>query len=79
MLHEKYYAILPVWENHRVKGGFAPLFYEEGLRSPPDKRKEGGTMYVTYSDLIQTGILIVALIDCVIQSLRERNSRHYRK
>ncbi len=33
---------------------------------------------VTYSDLIQTGIFIVALVDYAIQSSREkRNSRHY--
>lgn len=40
----------------------------EGLSSPPDERKGGYThnmgdaMCVTYSDLVQIGILIVALI-----------------
>jgi len=29
---------------------------------PPDERKEGLPMYVTYPDLIQTGIFICALI-----------------
>ena len=29
---------------------------------PPDERKEGLLMYVTYSDLIQIGIFIIALV-----------------
>ena len=47
--------------NHRAKGGFTPLF-SEGSSSPPDERKEGDAMMITYSDLVQTGIFIVALI-----------------
>ena len=39
----------------------------EGLGNPPDERKEGDRMYVTYSDLIQIGILIVALISLIYQ------------
>jgi hypothetical protein len=30
--------------------------------NPPDERKEGLLMYVTYSDLIQIGIFIIALV-----------------
>ena len=46
--------------------------------NPPDERKEALPMYVTYSDLIQIGIFICALLDCVIQFSRENeNSRHY--
>lgn len=30
--------------------------------TPPDGRKEGLPVYITYADLIQTGIFIVALI-----------------
>lgn len=51
----------------RAKGGFTPLVLSEGSSSPPDimpfgyERKEGDAM-VTYSDLIQTGIFIVALV-----------------
>lgn len=30
--------------------------------NPPDERKEGVPMYVTYSDLIQSGIFICALV-----------------
>ena len=38
----------------------ATLFFG-GYNSPPDERKEGDTM-ITYSELIQTGIFIVALV-----------------
>ena len=55
------YDILTIWENHRAKGGFTPLVLSEGSSSPPDERKEGDSM-VTYSELIQTGIFIVALV-----------------
>ena len=35
-------------------------------------------MYVTYQDLIQIGILIVALANLIYQVYKEkRNSRHY--
>lgn len=38
-----------------------PLFHSGGLGILPDERKEGDVMYVTYQDLIQIGILMVAL------------------
>lgn len=57
------YDILPIWENHRAKGGFTPLFYPEGSSSPPDQRgRRVITIYVTYQDLIQIGIFIVDLV-----------------
>ena len=43
----------------------APFISGEGVRFlfTPSRRREGGIMaYVTYSDLIQLGILIVAII-----------------
>jgi hypothetical protein len=40
------------------KGGLPSIF---GGANPPDERKEGEQM-ITYSDLIQTGIFIVALV-----------------
>ncbi len=67
LLDNRKYVILPIWEIHRAKGGFAPLIFSEGLSSPPDERKEGGAMYVTYQDLIQIGILIVALANLIYQ------------
>jgi hypothetical protein len=39
-------------------GGCPPLRRGD----PPDVRKEGLLMYVTYSDLIQIGIFICALV-----------------
>jgi len=54
-----------------------PLLFFGGYNSPPDERKEGGTM-ITYSDLIQTGIFIVALVGlCYTIFKGKRNSRHY--
>ena len=53
--------------NHRAKGGFTPPVFSEGSSSPPDERKEGDAMYVTYQDLIQIGILIVALANLLYQ------------
>ena len=59
--------------NQEAKGGFAPLFHLEGSSSPPDiipfgaERKEGDAMYVTYQDLIQIGIFVVALVNLIYQ------------
>ena len=50
-----------MWETIELKATLTPPFYSEGLKSPPDERKEGDTM-ITYQDLIQIGIFIVALI-----------------
>ena len=44
--------------NQRAKA--AALYF--GGATPPDERKEGLPMYVTYSDLIQTGIFICAFV-----------------
>lgn len=41
------------------------LLYRRG--NPPDERKEGLPMYVTYSDLIQIGIFIVALVGLIYE------------
>ena len=43
-----------------------------GGATPPDERKEGKPMYVTYSDLIQIGILLVALANLVYQIYKGR-------
>ncbi len=59
--------------NHRAKGGFTPpCSFAEGSGSPPDGRKEGDAMYVTYQDLIQIGILIVALVNLIYQINKEK-------
>ena len=54
-------------------GGFTPLIFRRVQSSLPDimpyghERKEGDSMYVTYQDLIQIGILIVALANLLYQ------------
>ena len=45
-----------------------PLFI--GGAYPPDERKEGLSMMITYSDFIQTGIFIVALVGLCYQIFR---------
>ena len=53
--------------NHRAKGGFTPLVFSEGSSSPPDERKEGDTMYVTYQNFFLFCTFIVALISLLYQ------------
>ncbi len=54
--------------NHRAKGGFTPPVISEGFKSPPDhKERRVITMYVTYQDLIQIGILVVSLANLFYQ------------
>ena len=42
-----------------------PLFI--GGANPPDERKEGLPMMITYADFVQTGIFIVALVGLCYQ------------
>ena len=49
------------------KAALSFLNFNGGYNSPPDERKEGDAMYVTYQDLIQIGILIVALVHLIYQ------------
>nr|DAS59003.1 MAG TPA: hypothetical protein [Caudoviricetes sp.] len=39
---------------------------------PPDLYRKGGLTMVTYSDLIQTGILVVAIIALFIQANKKK-------
>ncbi|MDE6991138.1 MAG: hypothetical protein K2P42_10835 [Lachnospiraceae bacterium] len=59
--------ILYSWETIELKAALPLLFFSEGSSSPPDERKEGDAMYVTYQDLIQIGILVVALANLIYQ------------
>ena len=52
-----------------ILGGLPSFF---GGANPPDERKEGSIMYVTYTDLIQIGIFIVALIGLCYTVFRGR-------
>ena len=56
-------------ENQRA--GRLTLFYFGGA-NPPDERKEGTPMTITYSDLVQTGIFIVALVGLCYTIFRGR-------
>ena len=50
--------IIAMWET--TEPGGLPSYL--GGANPPDERKEGKPMYVTYQDLVQIGIFIVALV-----------------
>ncbi|MCM1283431.1 MAG: hypothetical protein NC242_07350 [Roseburia sp.] len=67
MPDRKMCAILHAWETIEPKAAYPFLSFLEGASSPPDERKEGDAMYVTYQDLIQIGILIVALANLIYQ------------
>ena len=44
------------------KAALPLLFFGGCYKSPPDERKEGDNMNVTYSDLFQFCIFVVALV-----------------
>ena len=44
----------------------------EGIKNPPDVRKEGDAMYVTYPDLIQIGMFVVALVGLCYQIFKRK-------
>ena len=57
-----------MWETTEP-GGLPSMF---GGANPPDERKEGLPMYVTYSDLIQIGIFIVALVGLCYEIFKDK-------
>jgi hypothetical protein len=59
-----------VWETTEP-GGLPSIF---GGANPPDERKEGLPMYVTYSDLIQIGIFIVALVSLCYEIFKDKRN-----
>ena len=69
-MNRQTYDILCDMGNQRAKGG-NPSFLFGGYESPPDERKEGDTM-ITYSEFIQTGIFIVALVSLCYTIFKER-------
>ena len=52
-----------------IKGGLPSVI---GGANPPDERKEGKPMYVTYQDLVQIGMFIVALVGLCYTIFRGR-------
>ena len=66
-------GILPIWETEKPKAALS-FFLFGGFKvalqiscSMDNERKEGDTMMITYSDFIQTGIFIVALVNLCYQ------------
>ncbi len=55
-----------------LKAALPLLLFSEGSSSPPDERKEGEATYVTYQDLIQIGILVVAHANLIYQIYKEK-------
>lgn len=47
------------------------LIFEGGKKYPPIFRKEGDAMYITLSDLIQIGILVVGIIGLFQQAQKK--------
>ncbi len=66
----KLWYITDMGKTIEPKAALPLLFFAEGSCSPPDERREGDTMYVTYQDLIQIGILIVALANLIFQIVK---------
>ena len=62
--------IIAMWET--TEPGGLPSYI--GGANPPDERKEGLPMYVTYSDLIQIGIFIVALVSLCYEIFKDKRN-----
>ena len=60
--------IIAMWET--TEPGGLPSYF--GGANPPDERKEGLPMYVTYSDLIQFCIFIVALVGLCYEIFKDK-------
>ncbi len=60
-----------MWETIEQKAALPSVFFG-GHEHPPDERKEGDTMYVTYPDLIQIGLLVVALVSLCYKIFRDK-------
>ena len=56
-------------KSEHIKAAYPPVF---GGANPPDERKEGMPMYVTYQDLVQIGMFIVALVGLCYTIFRGR-------
>ena len=66
----KKYAILFPWETRELKAAYPPFLGGATLQTEEERRAL--PMYVTYPDLIQIGILIVALVGLVYEILKDK-------
>ena len=57
------------------KGGFSPSFTFGGGQAIPPRRKKGGMQMVTYSDLFELCILLVALVGLCYQVFNDRDKK----
>lgn len=72
LLDKEKYDILPTWETEKPKAAY-PLFVLSGGSKKPSKKKGGRyTMYVTYQDFIQIGILIAAFANLFYQIYKDK-------
>ena len=60
------YDILSTWEGHRAKGGFTPLLFRR-VRAALQMKERRAIAMVTYAELIQLLLLIVALVGLCYQ------------
>ena len=61
------YAILHSWETIEPKAALPFLFFGGCINALQTKERRAIAMYVTYQDLIQIGILVVALANLIYQ------------
>ncbi len=60
-----------MWGTIEQKAALPSIFFG-GHEHPPDERKEGNTMYVTYADLFQLLMLIVALVSLCYKIFKDK-------
>ena len=60
------YDILSIWEGHRAIGGFTPLLFRR-VRAALQMKERRAIAMVTYAELIQLLLLIVALVGLCYQ------------
>ncbi len=73
-------VILLSWENQRAKAAYPPFIGGATLQT--DEERRALSMYVTYADLIQLLIFIVALVGLVYEIFKDRRNlltdvKHY--
>ena len=67
---------LGVVDKRQAVAPSGPTLCGQGRFFAPSTVRKGGLTMVTYSDLIQTGILIIGLIDLVLRLMEaDRNHR----
>ena len=63
--------MIDAWETTEPKGGLPLLFFSEG-KALQTKERRAMSMYVTYADLFQFCIFIVALVSLLYQIFKDK-------